>query len=359
MRLESARGLKLQLLRDQVEPFSAMASRLRTSGASAVTAAAREASGEESATVFGIGARPFDTLPRLHRSIAVGITRHRGEYRLAVRVQRPSLLQSALVDRVTRLAKGEVDVRIIGRLDKRAKTPPVPWYQGNVRPLSIGASVGHVAVTAGTIGAFVQRGGKPYILSNNHVLANEDLGSAGDWVLQRATFDGGKQPAERVARLRYWVKLKPAGRNLVDAALAAVETGIPHDASRLRALIGGKDRTLAGVGPDFVDEGETVYKIGRTTGPTKGRVTAFDLDNVVVNYDVGNLRFDNQIEIEGAGNHAFSDGGDSGSLIVNAEMQAIALLFAGGEVGGANGLGLTYANPIHRVLADVKATLAV
>jgi hypothetical protein len=359
MRLESAQGLKLQLLRDLVEPFSAKAARLRTEGASAVISAARKATGEEGATVFGIGARPIDTLPRVQRSIALGIARHRGEYRLAVRVQRPGLLQSTLVDRLTRRAKGEVDVRIIGRVDKRAKAPSVPWYQGNVRPLIIGASVGHVAVTAGTIGAFVRRGGKSYILSNNHVLANEDLASAGDWVLQRATFDGGKQPGERVARLRYWVKLKATGRNLVDAALAAVEAGIQHDSSRLRALVSSKDRVLAGVGPDFVDEGETVYKIGRTTGPTKGRVTAFDLDNVVVNYDVGNLRFDNQIEIEGTGSRAFSDGGDSGSLIVNSDMQAIALLFAGGEVGGANGLGLTYANPIHRVLADVKATLVV
>ena len=38
-------------------------------------------------------------------------------------------------------------------------------------------------------------------------------------------------------------------------------------------------------------------------------------------------------------------------------MQAVALLFAGGDQGGSNGLGLTYANPIQRVLADLKATL--
>ena len=38
-------------------------------------------------------------------------------------------------------------------------------------------------------------------------------------------------------------------------------------------------------------------------------------------------------------------------------MQAIALLFAGSDAGGANDLGLTYANPIQRVLKDLKATL--
>ena len=100
-----------------------------------------------------------------------------------------------------------------------------------------------------------------------------------------------------------------------------------------------------------------MFKIGRTTGATAGRVTAFDVDNVIVNYDRGNLRFDNQIEIEGAGRTAFSDGGDSGSLIVNARMEAAALLFAGGDSGGSNGLGLTYANPIRDVLKALKAAL--
>jgi hypothetical protein len=38
-------------------------------------------------------------------------------------------------------------------------------------------------------------------------------------------------------------------------------------------------------------------------------------------------------------------------------MEAVALLFAGSDAGGSNGLGLTYANPIHRVLKDLKSTL--
>ena len=72
---------------------------------------------------------------------------------------------------------------------------------------------------------------------------------------------------------------------------------------------------------------------------------------------IGNLRFDGQIEIEGVGQRPFSDGGDSGSLIVDSRMKAVALLFAGSDIGGANDLGLTFANPIHRVLKDLNATL--
>jgi len=115
---------------------------------------------------------------------------------------------------------------------------------------------------------------------------------------------------------------------------------------------------LAGVGPAFLDAGTKVAKAGRTTGRTHGRVTAFELDNVVVGYDLGNLRFDNQIEIEGAEDGPFSQGGDSGSAIVDEELKAVALLFAGGDQGGSNGQGLTYANPIQTVLDTLKVDLA-
>jgi hypothetical protein len=369
MRLESAQGLKQQLLKEVVEPFVILASRLRSRGKSDAASAAKAGGLAGGLIAFGVSARPLDTVPKIPRSIALGVARQEGEYKLAVRVQRPSLLESPLVEHLTRQARGEVDVRVVGRIDKRvsarradassilAAALVIPWYQRNTRPLTIGASVGHVDVTAGTTGAFVKRGRAMYLLSNNHVLAKEDQGRAGDRILQRAKYDGGRDPSERVARLRFWIRLKQTGANFVDAALAEIDKGVPYDVSRLRGLVHDEDRKLAGLAPAFTDEGEMVFKIGRTTGATGGRVTAFDLDNVIVNYDKGNLRFDGQIEIEGVGNAPFSDGGDSGSLIVNARMEAAALLFAGGDSGGTNGLGLTYANPIHRVLKDLKATL--
>jgi hypothetical protein len=371
MRLESALALKLQLVREIIEPFAVRTNRLRDTGASAVPTNGAAADDESQRIVFGVGARPFETLPLIQRSIALGIAREGGEYRVAIRVQRPALLNSPIVEKIKVAASGEVDVRMIGRLDKRTKrrrvssrpvtapraAPGAPWYQRNTRPLMIGASVGHVDITAGTTGAFVTRAGRTCLLSNNHVLANEDKGKAGDWVLQRGPYDGGRQPADRVARLDSWVRLKPKSANLVDAALARIETAIKHDARTLRGITGTGDRVLVGPGPASIEAGATVYKVGRTTGGTQGRVTAFALDNLVVNYDRGNLRFDDQVEIEGTGNLPFSDGGDSGSLIVDSGMLAAALLFAGGDTGGANGMGLTFANPINTVLKALKATL--
>jgi hypothetical protein len=103
---------------------------------------------------------------------------------------------------------------------------------------------------------------------------------------------------------------------------------------------------------------DNVEKLGRTTGHTKGTITAFEVDDVIVEYEIGNLRFNNQIEIEGAGSRAFSDGGDSGSLIfTSAGQHALGLLFAGSQQGGTNGRGLTYANPLENVLSALNAEL--
>ena len=356
MRLQSARDLKDQLLQEVVLPAASAASEI---GIRAITARTR--AGVAETTMFAVGARPFEALPEMQRSVALGVAPHKAGYRLAIRVQRQALLSDPLVEKLVRQARNEADVRMIGRIDKRARPRATalaaPWFRSNVRPLLIGASIGHFRVTAGTLGAFVAKGNRHFVLSNNHVLANEDDAASGDWILQRAKLDGGRQPGDRVARLRHWIKLNKRAANFVDAALGAIEDGIDLDPTLLQGIAGTRNRRLAGLGPEVVDEGDTVRKVGRTTGVTRGRVTAFDLDNVVVGYDVGNVRFDGQIEIEGSGRSPFSDGGDSGSLIVNRGMEAVALLFAGSEVGGRNGLGLTYANPIHRVLDDLRATL--
>ena len=60
----------------------------------------------------------------------------------------------------------------------------VPRGAQEERPVPIGVSIGHPAVTAGTLGARVKSGSTVYILNNNHVIANENDASIGDAVLQ-------------------------------------------------------------------------------------------------------------------------------------------------------------------------------
>jgi hypothetical protein len=274
-------------------------------------------------------------------------------YRLAVRVQARRLQNDyALLGRLQQLAKGEVDVRYIGQVTPRAAN----WQRDRHRPLRIGASVAHLEITAGTTGAFPThlRSGQTLLLSNAHVLAREGLAEVGDAVLQPGPLDGGGD-TERIGPLSAWAPLSPTAPNLVDAAVCELDDGVEADRSTLREH--GRLRGLRGAAADVTDE---VFKIGRTTGLTRGRVTAIELDDVVVNMaELGSIGFNSQIEIEGVGSVAFSEGGDSGSLIVDRDGFGLGLLFAGSDHGGSNNRGLTYANDLGLVLQALELRLDV
>ncbi len=333
MRLDSVRELKRSLPTHLNQTFAVRAAAGGTASL-AVTSAA--------------------SLRRVAPSYFLGISaRGKRNYRLAVRLQDRALERSELVDRIAARAKGEVDVRYVGRIRARAR----PWYRSKQRPLLIGASTGFVAkgfIMAGTLGCFVRSGSSNalYILSNNHVLADENRYPRGGSIVQPGTLDGGSATADRVATLTRFVRLVPGQPNFVDCAIARLGSTIEADVHKLKGI-----GTLAGQRDDL-QIGDIVHKVGRTTGVRHGRVTAFELDGVAVEYEIGVVTFDDQIEIEGAGNRSFSDAGDSGSLIVDDAMRAVALLFAGGDHGGANGKGLTYANPIGAVLEALKVRLA-
>lgn len=304
-----------------------------------------------SASTFGISARRLDRQPRVVRSMALGVSTgaNKEDYRLAIRLQQRAMEDHPEVARLVQQAKGEADVRYVGRISKMAT-----GLRSRRRPLEVGVSVGHFLITAGTLGCFVSREkGRTCILSNNHVLANEDQAAIGDPIIQPGDFDGGTNPLDRVARLTDFVRLDLTAANIVDAAIAEIDSSIefkPRDVQDI-GMLTGKTATV------FDDS--AVRKVGRTTGFTTGRVTAFEIDNVVVAYDIGDLRFDNQIEVEGSGSGPFSQGGDSGSLVVDEENNAIGLLFAGGDQGGSNGQGLTYLNPIDDVLSKLGVTIVV
>jgi len=345
MELASVRALKAEIAETIVQPAVAEAHALGRFGVRAQSA--RKALG------------PM-------RAMALGIAGKGKDFKLALRLQRRSLEEdTALLESIRAKAKGEIDVRYVGRLfayemvQRRARTAAVaaatPWHRQKQRPLLIGSSIAHYLVTAGTLGAFARRteDKQLVILSNNHVLADENAGKIGDNILQPGPFDGGTSH-DRVGGLAGFVRLRKAVPNFVDAAISSVDEGIGSNLSTLTGL-----GTLKGMRQSALAVQDQVAKVGRTTGVTRGIVTAVELDGVVVGYDAGNFSFDDQIEIEGADTRAFSAGGDSGSVIVDADFRACALLFAGGDTGGSNGKGLTYANPLATVMNALKLELAV
>jgi hypothetical protein len=80
--------------------------------------------------------------------------------------------------------------------------------------------------------------------------------------------------------------------------------------------------------------GMKVTKCGRTTGVTRGIVTATDVDGVLINYGTNqNPRlavFNDTVEIVSTAGGSFSMPGDSGSVILEENTgHPVALLFAG------------------------------
>jgi hypothetical protein len=300
---------------------------------------------------LGVAARRMEgiTIPR---SIAVGISAVNGDFKIAVRLQHPQGSLNELLDEVNRLAGAETEIRYVGSVAK-LQTP----QQGVVRPLRIGCSIGQYQITAGTLGAFVKSRsgvGGPMILSNNHVLADENRAKIGDPILQPGAYDHGTIPADVVGHLVNFEPLNTSRPNLVDCAVADLVPGIGIVSNTIDGI-----GPLHGVASANVQPDDQVAKTGRTTGTTRAKVTAVELDSVVVNYDIGTIQFDGQIEVDGMDATGFSQGGDSGSLVVNSNGEAIGLLFAGSETGGTNNFGLTYINPIQPVLDALNCDLLV
>jgi hypothetical protein len=222
--------------------------------------------------------------------------------------------------------------------------------------LEPGLSVGHIKVTAGTLGAFVTLKGdgtNVHMLSNNHVLANENAAKSGDAIVQPGMLDGGDPNDDMVALLSAWKRISFKNPNRYDCALARLKKGIKHTGNRFPKI--GK---LKGV--KAAEPGMRVFKVGRTTGFKHGKITDVEVDRRWIEYDRGDARFDGIITVESAKKgQPFCDGGDSGSLIVSEDGYAVGLLFAGTPRGGAFNLGLTYANPIQEVLTALNAALII
>ncbi len=278
---------------------------------------------------------------RLWTRPAIGLTPvSPGRVHLAIRVSARADAEILLTG-LDEVVRSEVDVRVTGPIVPQS-SPAL--LRRRTRPLVPGLSVGHPAVSAGTLGGFVRLDGRLAVLSNAHVLAAGGSAAVGDAVLQPGPADGGTT-ADRVATLAAVEPFTP-GANRVDAAVATLDPGVTAEPGRYP---GGP---LGETVPDGVEvePDEEVEKVGRTTGHTRGRVTAVEVDGVAVQYDDGVHVFDDQIEIEGLSG-AFSAGGDSGSVIWRSSDRApLALLFAGSSEGGSTGAGLTFANPLSTVL---------
>jgi len=243
------------------------------------------------------------------------------------------------------------------------------------RPVPIGVSTGHPLVTAGTIGARVIKNGQVYALSNNHVFANENNavkagpGYAGDPVLQPGQYDNnyGDYFNNIIGTLHDFEPIKfctpffifwlCSQTNQIDAAIASSTTSLLDNSTPPYGYGKPKSAIYGDINGDGVIDGNlatlllglTVQKCGRTTGCTTGTITDVNF-TIDVGYGTGTARFVDQIIV--GSNDAFIGGGDSGSLLVDLNVQPVGLLFAGGS-GGT----LAVANRIDLVLNRFAVTV--
>jgi hypothetical protein len=246
--------------------------------------------------------------------------------------------------------------------------------RGRWRPVvPPGVSIGHPSVTAGTFGCLVRRGDDLFILSNNHILADVNEAKPGDPILQPAVADGGTA-GDAIATLTDYVPIdfgtqepecsvaewiagalnyvagvfgsshqlravkKTPGVNRVDAALArplALDT-VTNEILNIGVP--------AGVGTAML--GLEVQKMGRTTGYTTGQITQLDA-TVRIDYEGPSALYTGQIVTS-----PMSQGGDSGSAVLDMAGRVVGLLFAGSE-------GATIINPIDEVLSALNVELAL
>ncbi len=228
------------------------------------------------------------------------------------------------------------DVKAIGII--------APQVRRKARPIQSGFSVGHVDTTAGTIGAIVKKGGKYYVLSNSHVLAQSGLAKKGDLVLYPGSADDGTVPKHVIGKLARFVPFRQGDDylNHVDAALAEIAKSRLTDLDFSILGLQGPARTIA------PQRGMKVVKRGRTTGETEGVIQDVNF-RLIIDYEgVGKVGFLDQVLCT-----RYTKPGDSGSLVVDKGSGKIVGLHFAGASGGSvfspiaatiDALGFTFAS---------------
>ena len=236
-----------------------------------------------------------------------------------------------------------VDVEETGIFKAQADPNPLDPLNPVVPGCSIGYALpGGFVSNAGTLGALLTDGTGFFLLSNNHVLA--DLGNipVGTPVVQPGRLDGGLAPEHEVGDLSRVEPLSPQVWNRMDVAIASVRPGRPMSAEIIQL---GR--------PEGVTEPLArmpVEKYGKSTRYRAGTITSVDAD-VPVDYGGVTYWFLDQVVIEGTGG-IFSDGGDSGALVLDRNTgKAVALLFAGTST-------YSLASPLPLILSRLELSLA-
>lgn len=288
--------------------------------------------------------------------LAIGYSHQDDDYRLEVRVQSRS--RTALRAAKTLCARYDPNANVASVLSVTIPRPRdsdvaprfAPFCNGE-DGLQLGDSISNLDGGAGSIGGFLEdKDGAIWILSCNHVLAlfKENLDDLQTSIVHPARIDLGRPPIndDVVAYLgNYFTLLSRAVPNECDAAIAALRSHRSESILGNRVPVGfgfqheGKPiRTFGRGDSDWVPErGTKVYKLGRSTGQTIGRILGSGEDCWRIRVSDGKkvltYLFKNVLEVAW-GEVPFSEAGDSGSLCYaehDGALYGLGLVFAASE----------------------------
>ena len=229
------------------------------------------------------------------------------------------------------------------------------YYEPLSLTLHAGTSCTLRNAIGGTLGCFVEDDNKKrYLLSNSHVLTQNNRGNIGDEIVQP-----GPGIDKVIGFLHSWYALSETDHSGVDAAIAEINA---------RAVRITDPRNFPGIGAistkpsNHLERGRKVVKLGATTGVTYGTIVSADEDGIFLNYGTRTnpeyIIFDDQIEILGdTENMPFSQAGDSGALVVDHDTkEPLGLIFAAKHKD--NGTNSTIAHYLPTVLNALNVRMA-
>ena len=318
--------------------------------------------------------RPFYTATDLAHAVAVqaanqsAILAGDGVFGVGVGETNGTLAITIFVDstnRITQLPASlddlPVSVRVTGPIHAHACGGSNPQIAYPL-PVPLGVSGGNIlqagspgSCASGTIGFKVRDNATGAIgwISNSHVVGHGTDGCPGTAPVGTPQFQPGPvdtTPAcsagQNIGTLSRTVPIIFGGAdNLVDCGFVlSSDAEVSNDILNLGPQVNN-------VVPAFV--GQFVQKNGRTSSCTEGTVTAINVTTSVAYDTCGTATFTNQIMYSPTPpSTTMSQPGDSGSPVVDANNNAVALNFAGDSLG--NGTG----NPIQAVLNALSVSLA-
>lgn len=242
-----------------------------------------------------------------------------------------------------------IEVGLLGRAGKPGQTRDNEPGKGvgpgsSIRLKTIRPNVDQGA--GGTLGAVVKDAhNNNYILSCNHVLAvNGRVPLEGASIVTPAL---SNTPHKIADPSKWFIPLEDGTSNCVDCAIVPAGNDVVPNF---------RTTTLDAKDPiGEADRGQKVQKDGAVTGLTHGTIVDLNAD-LFVQYRFGAFLLRDQIIIDGGDGNDFAADGDSGTVVVNAEHQAVGLVFA---EAGRFAVACPLADVFEQLSALVGSTLVL